>query len=66
MQKAVAVGMTVFALTEHMPRDVEEDLYPEEASTPLRAAHHSKAVSAEMNGNLDCNGHHDSSAHGAV
>jgi len=38
VQTAIGHKMTVFALTEHMPRDREEDLYPEEVSTPRRFA----------------------------
>lgn len=30
IQQAIRKGLTVFALTEHMPRDMTEDLYPEE------------------------------------
>ncbi|KAI9720262.1 MAG: hypothetical protein M1812_003080 [Candelaria pacifica] len=30
VQEAIARGMQVFALTEHMPRDQDEDMYPEE------------------------------------
>lgn len=30
IQAAIAKGMIVFSLTEHMPRDCLEDLYPEE------------------------------------
>ena len=30
IQKAVGQRMQVFALTEHMPRNLEEDLYPGE------------------------------------
>ncbi len=30
VQEAIARGMEVMALTEHMPRDQEADLYPEE------------------------------------
>jgi hypothetical protein len=32
IQTAIAKGMQTFALTEHMPRICEEDLYPEEVS----------------------------------
>lgn len=40
VQKAIALKMQVFALTEHMPRDQDEDLYPEEVgSSPLLLAH---------------------------
>ncbi len=28
--QAIAQGFTVFAMTEHMPRYLKEDLYPEE------------------------------------
>ena len=31
VQEAIRQKMQVFALTEHMPRDQEEDLYPGEA-----------------------------------
>lgn len=30
IQTAISKGMKVFAMTEHMPRDQIEDLYPEE------------------------------------
>lgn len=30
VQTAISKGMKVFAMTEHMPRDQIEDLYPEE------------------------------------
>ena len=30
VERAIEMKMRVFALTEHMPRDQEEDLYPEE------------------------------------
>ena len=33
VQKAIALKFQVFALTEHMPRDLDEDLYPEEVSS---------------------------------
>lgn len=40
VQKAIALKMQVFALTEHMPRDQDEDLYPEEVGpNPLLLAH---------------------------
>jgi HisJ family histidinol phosphate phosphatase len=32
VQEAIKQGMQVFAMTEHMPRNYEEDLYPGEAS----------------------------------
>lgn len=35
IQAAIAKGMTVFSLTEHMPRDCVEDLYPEEVGLTL-------------------------------
>lgn len=35
IQTAVKSGMEVYALTEHMPRDQAEDLYPEEVSQIL-------------------------------
>jgi histidinol-phosphatase (PHP family) len=30
IEAAIACGMQTFALTEHMPRDSDNDLYPEE------------------------------------
>ena len=30
VERAESLGMRTFALTEHMPRDEDEDLYPEE------------------------------------
>ena len=38
IQRAIALKMKVFAMTEHMPRDLDEDLYPEEVRVtyPLR------------------------------
>jgi len=33
IQAAIAKGMIVFSLTEHMPRDCVEDLYPEEVGS---------------------------------
>lgn len=39
VQRAIALKMQVFALTEHMPRDQDSDLYPEEvAPQPLPSA----------------------------
>ncbi|KAA6414634.1 MAG: histidinol-phosphatase [Lasallia pustulata] len=38
VQKAIALKFQVFALTEHMPRDRDEDLYPEEVATSLSCA----------------------------
>lgn len=35
VQAAVQKRMRVFALTEHMPRDQDEDLYPEEVRAPF-------------------------------
>jgi len=35
VQTAISKGMQAFALTEHMPRDSEKDLYPEEVSPIL-------------------------------
>lgn len=35
IQAAIAKGMIVFSLTEHMPRDCMEDLYPEEVGFTL-------------------------------
>ncbi|KAI5837966.1 polymerase/histidinol phosphatase-like protein [Morchella snyderi] len=35
VQAAIAKGMIVFSLTEHMPRDCLEDLYPEEIEAHL-------------------------------
>lgn len=32
---AIAKGMIVFSLTEHIPRDCNEDLYPEEVGFAL-------------------------------
>lgn len=32
---AIAKGMQTFALTEHMPRDSDSDLYPEEVPSLL-------------------------------
>jgi histidinol-phosphatase (PHP family) len=34
IQTAISRGMKTFALTEHMPRDNEKDLYPEEVRSP--------------------------------
>jgi len=33
--KAISKGMTTYALTEHMPRDSDDDLYPEEVQSLL-------------------------------
>lgn len=33
IEAAIAKGMIVFSLTEHMPRDCVEDLYPEEVGS---------------------------------
>jgi histidinol-phosphatase (PHP family) len=30
IQRAIQLNMQLFALTEHMPRDQDKDLYPEE------------------------------------
>jgi histidinol-phosphatase (PHP family) len=30
LQKAISRGMETFAFTEHMPRESDDDLYPEE------------------------------------
>ena len=30
VERAKSLGMSTFALTEHMPRDEDSDLYPEE------------------------------------
>ncbi len=35
IQTAISRGMQTFALTEHMPRESESDLYPEEVHLPL-------------------------------
>lgn len=42
VEAAIAKGMIVFSLTEHMPRDCNEDLYPEEVSfAPFLAVYRS-------------------------
>lgn len=46
VQAAIAKGMKVFSLTEHMPRDCNEDLYPEEVGfAPFLAVYHSRGFS---------------------
>ncbi|TVY81223.1 putative histidinol-phosphatase [Lachnellula suecica] len=40
IQTAIARGMHTFALTEHMPRNSEADLYPEEISAGDKIDHH--------------------------
>ncbi|KUJ16562.1 histidinol phosphate phosphatase H [Mollisia scopiformis] len=48
IQTAIARGMTTFGLTEHMPRDSEKDLYPEEESiAPLAPRHQAYLLEAQ-------------------
>ena len=35
VKEAIRKNMQVLALTEHMPRDEDRDLYPEEVSNPV-------------------------------
>jgi histidinol-phosphatase (PHP family) len=39
IQTAIARGMKTFALTEHMPRESDEDLYPEEVIFSLLSSY---------------------------
>jgi len=38
--RAISLKMHLLALTEHMPRDQEKDLYPEEVRLPRRFFSH--------------------------
>ncbi len=38
VQRAISLRMHLLALTEHMPRDNDQDLYPEEVYPPLPSA----------------------------
>ncbi|KAE9371495.1 histidinol-phosphatase-like protein [Stipitochalara longipes BDJ] len=47
IQTAISRGMQTFAFTEHMPRDSDDDLYPEEESiAPLRPRHEKFLIEA--------------------
>jgi histidinol-phosphatase (PHP family) len=39
VQQAIAAGFEVFALTEHMARDQDRDLYAEEVSKSMSSCH---------------------------
>ncbi|KAF8850054.1 histidinol phosphate phosphatase H [Acephala macrosclerotiorum] len=52
IQTAISRGMSTFGLTEHMPRDSEKDLYPEEiaaglTTAPLFPRHESYLIEAQ-------------------